>query len=100
MPDLNDESPLTGDPRVDAALRRIRGKFQDLDDAMIVQAVLEKKMSERLVEHAHIIAAHDQRMVEHDAIWKRIDITMAEMTEKVHFLIDREMKREGGPEAS
>lgn len=38
--------PNTGDPRVDAALERIRGKFTDLEDAMIVQAHLEKGMAE------------------------------------------------------
>ncbi len=107
MPDPDDQIPSTDDPTVNAALRRIRGKFQDLEDALIVQAVLEKKMSERINEHAHITANHDrikanhdQMMAEHDVIWRRIDVTMAEMTEKVHFLINREMKREGGPEAS
>jgi hypothetical protein len=30
--------PNTGDPRVDAALKRIHGKFTDLKDALIVQA--------------------------------------------------------------
>jgi hypothetical protein len=39
--------PNTGDPRVDAALERIRGKFTDIEDAMIVQAHLEKKMAEQ-----------------------------------------------------
>ncbi len=36
-----DEIPLSGDVRVDAALKRIREKFRDLEDAMIVQAHLE-----------------------------------------------------------
>ncbi len=40
MADDNGEIPLTGDPRVHAALKRIRGRFQDLEDAMLVQAHL------------------------------------------------------------
>jgi hypothetical protein len=48
--------PNTGDPRVDAALARIRGKFTDLEDAMIVQAHLEKGLVERTKEHSHLLA--------------------------------------------
>jgi hypothetical protein len=35
----NGEIPSTGDPRVDAALQRIKGKFRDLEGAMVVQAL-------------------------------------------------------------
>ncbi len=51
--------PNTGDPRVDAALQRIRGKFTDLEDAMIVQAHLEKGMTEQLKKHARLLEDHD-----------------------------------------
>ena len=44
--------PNSGDPRVDAALARIRGKFTDLEDAMLVQAHLEKGLAEQSKEHA------------------------------------------------
>lgn len=57
MPETNGEIPLTGDPRVDAALERIRGKFQDLEDAMLVQVALEKKMSERVKEQQNCSCA-------------------------------------------
>ena len=49
--------PNTGDPRVDAALARIRGKFTDLEDAMIVQSHLEKGLAEQSKEQAHRLAA-------------------------------------------
>jgi hypothetical protein len=39
--------PNNGDPRVDAALSRIRGKFTDLEDALAVQAHLEKGLAEQ-----------------------------------------------------
>jgi hypothetical protein len=48
--------PNTGDPRVDAALARIRGKFTDLEDAMVVQAHLEKGLVEQTKEHARLLA--------------------------------------------
>jgi hypothetical protein len=92
MPEPNGEIPLTGDPRVDAALKRIRGKFQDLEDAMLVQAHLEKRQSESIKAQAEWLERHEKRI-------ERADILMAEMTEKVEFLLNREMKREGGPEA-
>ena len=97
--------PPTGDPRVDAALKRIWGKFKDLDDALLVQAHLEKKAGERIREHAELIAehhnllkSHEKGMAGHEERMKRIEINLAEMTDKVNFLIDREMRREGGPE--
>lgn len=51
--------PNTGDPRVHAALERIRGKFTDLEDAMLVQVQLEKRAAERVKEHAEFIASHE-----------------------------------------
>lgn len=84
MPDTNREIPFTGDPRVDAALERTRGKFQDLD-AMLVQVALEKKMSERIKEHAELLV--------------RIETNLAEVTDKLNLMIGREMRRESGPEA-
>ncbi len=60
--------PDTGDPRVDAALARIRGKFTDLEDAMIIQAHLEKGMTEQLKNHANILANHDSMVKRHE-VW-------------------------------
>jgi hypothetical protein len=84
--------PSTGGPRVDAALERIRGKFQDLEDAMVVQAHLEKRMSEQIMARTEWLAAHQ-------AANEKFDVKMAEIEEKINFLIDREMRREGGPES-
>lgn len=106
MPEQNGEIPSTGNPRVDAALARIRGKFRDLEDAMLVQAHLEKKAGERIKEHAQFLAddgerikEHAQLLADHNELLKRIEINVAEIAEKANFLFDREMKREGGPEA-
>jgi hypothetical protein len=93
------EIPLSGDPRVDAALISIKGRFKDLEEAVIVQAFLEKKMGERVKEHAQVIADHDISMHESDKRLDRMEVLMEEMNGKVHFLLNREMQREGGPEA-
>ena len=85
MAESNGEIPLTGDPRVDAALQRIRGKFQDLEDAMVVQAHLEKGIVEQQKRHKEAIQAHDEWMVH--------------FQEKLDALTDIMMQRGGGPEA-
>jgi hypothetical protein len=47
--------PNSGDPRVDAALARIRGKFTDLEDAMVALAHLEKGITEQPKKHTRIL---------------------------------------------
>ena len=91
MPE-NGEIPSTGDPRVDAALHRIRGKFKDLEDAMVVQAYLEKRMTEQIKEHARFIAAHEKASRRHEE-W------LGEVEGKLNLLSDGEMRRQGGPES-
>ena len=88
-----DESaiPNTGDPRVDAALDRIRGKFSDLEDAMLVQSHLEKRMAERLKEHAQFLADQQSAMQLHTQ-------KMSEFDDKLNALIDIVGKMQGGME--
>jgi hypothetical protein len=57
---------------------------KELEDAMLVHAVLEAKSAARIKEHAEFIAKHE--------------ILMAEFDGKLNALIDMLMKREGGPE--
>jgi hypothetical protein len=97
MPE-NGEIPNTGDPRVDAALQRIRGKFRDLEDAMVVQAHLEKRAAERIKEHATWLVAHEQANQVHEQRMAQFDLKMLEIEDKLNLLIEREMRREGGPE--
>ena len=80
------EIPLSGDVRVDAALKRIREKFRDFEDAFIVQAHLEKRAAERIKEHAEALANHEE--------W------MLHFQDKLDALTDIVMRREGGPEAA
>jgi hypothetical protein len=57
---------------------------KELEDAMLLHAVLEAKSASRIKEHAEFIAKHE--------------IMMAEFDSKLNALIDMLMKREGGPE--
>jgi hypothetical protein len=107
------EIPLTGDARVDAALKRIRGKFQDLEDALLVQVHLDKRAGERIKEHAETLVSHEewmdkfehleeqarQRNREHAAALTNHEEWMLHFQEKLDALTDILMKRNGGPEA-
>jgi hypothetical protein len=71
--------PNSGDRGVDAALARIREKFADLEDAMIVQVHLEKLASERTLEHARLLADHHINLADHEAARgaRRVDETLS-----------------------
>ena len=84
--------PNTGDPRVDAALERIRGKFSDLEDAMVVQAYLEKGLASRVKEHAEFI-------VSQEAAWRKHTQAMGEIDDKLNALIDVVSRMQGGMES-
>lgn len=98
MAETNGDVPLAGDPRVDAALKRIRGKFQDLEDAMLVQAHLEKRAGERMKEHAELLADHDEWTRRHEAFRQQHEEWMKHFDSKLGALTNILMRREGGPE--
>jgi len=84
--------PNTGDPRVDAALERIRGKFTDLEDAMLVQAHLEKGLASQLKQHAEFMADQQSAMTLHTQ-------KMSEFDDKLNALIDVVSRMQGGMES-
>lgn len=65
---------------------------KELEDAMLVHAVLEAKSAARIKEHAEFIARHE-------AFKSRHEMMMAEFDDKVNALIDVIMKRNGAPDA-
>jgi hypothetical protein len=99
MAETNGDIPLSGYPRVDAALKRIRGKFQDLEDAMLVQAHLEKRAGERMKEHAELLADHDEWMRRHEAFRQEHEEWIKHFDAKLDALTNFLIRREGGPEA-
>lgn len=80
------EFPSTGNPLVDAALKRLSAQYQDLSDAMLVQLQLEKRQTQMLTNHAQFIERHET--------------LMREIDEKLNALTMWLMRREGLPEAS
>jgi hypothetical protein len=88
------EIPSTGNPLVDAAMKRLwernDARFRDLEDAMVVQAHLEKSMAEMLKQHSITIVRHDEFLERHDLLMREFD-------EKLNALIDIVMRRESGP---
>ena len=87
-----------GDLRVDTALERIRGKFTHLQDAMIVQAHLKKRISSRLKEHAELIGDHHEFIKSQQAAL-RLHTQMGEFDEKLNALIDIVTRMQGGMES-
>jgi len=99
MPE-NTEIPLTGDPRVDAALQRIRGKFRDLEDALLVQLYLEKDLTvqmKTLAAQMKGLAAHAARRDEEqertqrrlDEMSEKTDERIAQLVSAIGKLIER-----------
>ncbi|MGH9581659.1 MAG: hypothetical protein ACRD4O_01835 [Bryobacteraceae bacterium] len=63
-----------------------------------VVAILED-VAEQLDRHTKILDRRAEMVGIHEDRLARAETLMAEMTDKVNFLIEREMKREGGPES-
>lgn len=64
MPDEN--GFVTGDARVDAALKRLQerndARFQALEDALLVQVQLEKRMGQLIKDQAEYLTSHEARL--------------------------------------
>jgi hypothetical protein len=58
-----------------------------------------KRHEEWLEVQEQAINRHEEWLARHERAMSNIDIKLAEITEKAKFLFDREMRREGGPEA-
>lgn len=63
-----------------------------------VQARHLATLAEMQLRQADRVDAQDDKLDRHHDKLDRVETLLAEMTEKVNFLIDREMRREGGPE--
>ena len=85
-----------GDQRWEAEVRRrleaLERAHRELEDGFILMTQLETRMSQVVRQEAERVVSNSNRL-------DRAEILMSEMTEKVNFLIDREMRREGGPES-
>jgi hypothetical protein len=57
-----------------------------------------RQQSDWLANHEARMAESEARMAESETRFQRIETGLAEATEKINFIINREMHREGGPE--
>lgn len=84
-------------------LEALEKAHRELEDSFIVMTHLETRMGKNIRESAEWLANHEERIRRAELTISdklaQLTIKMAEMTEKVDFLIDREMRREGGPES-
>jgi len=71
---------------------------RDLEDSFIVMTQLETRMSQVMRQQSEWLANHETQIAESKARLKHIETSLAEATDKINFIIDRDMRREGGPE--
>jgi hypothetical protein len=95
MPDGNGQSEWQAETQ--RPLEALEKAHRDLNQSLIVITEVEARMAQIALRQAEWLANHEQRVAEHEAIWRRIDTGLAEATDKIKFIIDREMRREGGP---
>lgn len=78
---------------------RLETARKELEDSFIVMAHLEARMSQNLRQQAEWLPNLEPRMQRTEKILAEMTIKNLEMQEKIDFLVDREMRREGGPES-
>jgi peptidoglycan hydrolase CwlO-like protein len=69
-------------------------------EAQAQQAETQRQLAETQARQAELQTQQGRRLDGHSDKLDRAEILMAEITDKINFIIDRDMRREGGPEAS
>ena len=83
---LKGESTMKDHESRIAALEKAR---QELEDAMIVMAHLEKRQAERTKEHASYIAAHEKSLLDHDKRMNDLDVRIERLVSAMGEWISR-----------
>ena len=97
MPDGNGERQWHDE--MSRRLEALEKAHRELEDSFIVLTHVETRMSQIVRQQAEALADHESRMTASEARLQHIETGLAEATDKINFLIDREMRREGGPES-
>ncbi len=97
MPEGNGEHQRRMD--IEHRLDRLDNSYRALKHAFIVMTHLETRMSQMVRKHAEWLAEHDDLFKRAEKANAEMTIKMAEMNGKVDFLLNCEMRREGGPES-
>ena len=79
-------------------MEAIQRAHKELEDSFIVLTHVETRMSNLVREQAEYMANHEERLARSETRLELIEMRLAEASEKINFLVDREMRREGGPE--
>jgi hypothetical protein len=98
MPDGNGERQWQIE--MQRRLEALERAHKELEDSFIVMTQLETRMSQVVRQQSEWPANHETRLAESEARLKHIETGLAEATDKINFLIDRETRREGGPESA
>ncbi len=102
--------PPTGNPLVDRALQRLSARtderFQSLKTLFMFKRRLKVAWLSLLSQQAQLLGSHSKLHSEpidavhrHEKWLKDCEIKKVEMDEKINSLMDRDMRREGGPES-
>jgi hypothetical protein len=73
-------------------------RFERMERTLDRIVEIQEVQARHLAALAENQLRHDDRLALHDNKLDRVETVLAEMTEKVNFLISREMRREAGPE--
>jgi hypothetical protein len=90
---------VNGNGDLEERVGRLEQARKELEDAFIVMTQLETRMSQNLRQQAEWLAELEPRMRQAEKALAEMTIKNLEMQEKIDFIIDREMRREGGPES-
>lgn len=82
----------------DGQLQGLSHIVANLEQALIIQAHLEKRQSEAIKEHATLIARHHEMLAGHEEFVKFHELKMREFDEKLNAVIEIIMRRESGSE--
>jgi hypothetical protein len=69
-----------------------------IENVSTVMTAVETRMSHIVRQHTEWLAAHEELFERAEKARADMTIKMSEMSDKIDFIIDREMRREGGPE--
>jgi hypothetical protein len=97
MPEGNGERGWHAD--MQRRFEALEKAHRELEDAFIVMTHLETRMSQIVRQHTEWLAAHEELFKRAEKARADMEIKMSEMNDKINFIIDREMRREGGPES-
>jgi len=66
----------------------MQAAIKQLQETAIVMAGIQARQAEAIKDHTEWLVQHDQAMLRHEAIMARVELGLAEATDKLNALID------------